>query len=97
MKVLGMSVMRGMCDGLGMTPLEWEGMRAMVNDSFWVMRVIGTWRGSTSLTRDSVASHHHTIILVVVVFRLVPWGRPVGLSLSLSLSLTHITLRRVYH
>jgi hypothetical protein len=27
----------------------------------------------------------------------VPWGRPVGLSLSLSLSLTHITLRRVYH
>jgi hypothetical protein len=41
MKGLGMAVMRAMCDGLGMDDAEWEGMRGLVDDSFWVMRVIG--------------------------------------------------------
>ena len=27
--------------GLGMTAEEWESLRSKVNDSFWVMRVIG--------------------------------------------------------
>ena len=27
--------------GLGMTPEEWEGLRTQVDDSFWVMRIIG--------------------------------------------------------
>lgn len=27
--------------GLGMTSKEWEGLKCKVNDSFWVMRVIG--------------------------------------------------------
>lgn len=31
-----------MAAGLGMTPEEWEGLRAQVDDSFWVLRVIGT-------------------------------------------------------
>lgn len=30
-----------MANGLGMTPEEWEGLRAQVDRSFWVMRVIG--------------------------------------------------------
>ena len=41
MKLLGMSVMRCMADGLGMSQSEWEGLRAMIDRSFWVMRVIG--------------------------------------------------------
>ncbi|KAK4685402.1 hypothetical protein P7C73_g4748, partial [Tremellales sp. Uapishka_1] len=41
MKVLGMAVMRGMCDGLGVTEEEWREMSGMVDDTFWVMRVIG--------------------------------------------------------
>ena len=28
--------------GLGMTRDEWEDLRSQVDDSFWVMRVIGT-------------------------------------------------------
>ena len=28
--------------GLGMTPDEWEALKAQVDDSFWVMRIIGT-------------------------------------------------------
>lgn len=28
--------------GLGMTPDEWQELRSKVDDSFWVMRVIGT-------------------------------------------------------
>lgn len=27
--------------GLGMTPDEWQELRSQVDDSFWVMRVIG--------------------------------------------------------
>ena len=30
-----------MAAGLGMTPEEWEDLKSQVNDSFWVMRVIG--------------------------------------------------------
>ncbi|KAL1748418.1 hypothetical protein HDZ31DRAFT_29767 [Schizophyllum fasciatum] len=41
MKVLGMVVMHAMAVGLGMTEEEWQGLRAQVDDSFWVMRVIG--------------------------------------------------------
>ncbi|KAG6830023.1 hypothetical protein H0H92_002551 [Tricholoma furcatifolium] len=41
MKALGMIVMEAMSQGLGMTNNEWLGLRAQVDDSFWVMRVIG--------------------------------------------------------
>jgi hypothetical protein len=30
-----------MADGLGMTSEEWVGLRSQVDDSFWVMRIIG--------------------------------------------------------
>lgn len=30
-----------MADGLGMNEGEWDELRRMVQDSFWVMRVIG--------------------------------------------------------
>ncbi|KIY46580.1 Clavaminate synthase-like protein [Fistulina hepatica ATCC 64428] len=40
MKRLGMIVMRGMADGLGMTADEWEDLRKQIDDSFWVMRLI---------------------------------------------------------
>jgi hypothetical protein len=30
-----------MANGLGMSPPEWQELRNQVDDSFWVMRVIG--------------------------------------------------------
>lgn len=30
-----------MAAGLGMTPEEWEDLKGNVDDSFWVMRIIG--------------------------------------------------------
>ena len=30
-----------MAVGLGMTDAEWEGLKALVDDSFWVQRIIG--------------------------------------------------------
>jgi len=30
-----------MADGLGMTKDEWEEFKTQVDDSFWVMRIIG--------------------------------------------------------
>jgi len=41
MKKLGMVVMEAMSVGLGMTSDEWLELRSKVDDSFWVMRVIG--------------------------------------------------------
>ncbi|KAF8749493.1 Clavaminate synthase [Rhizoctonia solani] len=41
MKELGFVVMEAMADGLGMTGEEWLDLRAKIDDSFWVMRVIG--------------------------------------------------------
>ncbi|KAI0051154.1 Clavaminate synthase-like protein [Auriscalpium vulgare] len=41
MKVLGMAVMEAMSVGLGMRPDEWDQLRTQVDDSFWVMRIIG--------------------------------------------------------
>jgi len=41
MKALGLIVMEAMSIGLGMTPEEWKELRAQVDDSFWVMRMIG--------------------------------------------------------
>ncbi|KAF9481160.1 Clavaminate synthase-like protein [Pholiota conissans] len=41
MKVLGLVVMEAMSIGLGMTREEWAELRSQVDDSFWVMRVIG--------------------------------------------------------
>ncbi|WVQ77994.1 hypothetical protein IAT38_000075 [Cryptococcus sp. DSM 104549] len=41
MQVLGMAVMHGMADGLGMDEGEWAELRGTVDNSFWVMRVIG--------------------------------------------------------
>ncbi|KAI0712195.1 Clavaminate synthase-like protein [Earliella scabrosa] len=41
MKKLGLIVMEAMATGLGMSPEEWAQLRSQVDDSFWVMRVIG--------------------------------------------------------
>ncbi|KAL1679087.1 hypothetical protein EV122DRAFT_263969 [Schizophyllum commune] len=41
MKALGMITMHAMAVGLGMTEEEWQDLRGQVDDSFWVMRVIG--------------------------------------------------------
>ncbi|OSD07250.1 Clavaminate synthase-like protein [Trametes coccinea BRFM310] len=41
MKKLGMIVMEAMATGLGLTPEEWHELRSKVDDSFWVMRIIG--------------------------------------------------------
>ncbi|KAI9443220.1 Clavaminate synthase-like protein [Lactarius indigo] len=41
MKALGLMVMHAMAMGLGMTDAEWEDLKSQVDDSFWVMRIIG--------------------------------------------------------
>ncbi|KAH7885384.1 hypothetical protein F5I97DRAFT_1937605 [Phlebopus sp. FC_14] len=41
MKKLGIIVMEAMAVGLGMSNEEWKELRGQVDDSFWVMRVIG--------------------------------------------------------
>ncbi len=41
MKQLGLMVMKAMADGLGMSSNEWEELKALVDDTFWVMRLIG--------------------------------------------------------
>ncbi|KAI0785258.1 Clavaminate synthase-like protein [Abortiporus biennis] len=41
MKMLGIIVMEAMAAGLGMTHEEWADLRSQVDDSFWVMRIIG--------------------------------------------------------
>uniref|UniRef100_A0A8H7XPF6 Fe2OG dioxygenase domain-containing protein n=1 Tax=Psilocybe cubensis TaxID=181762 RepID=A0A8H7XPF6_PSICU len=41
MKTLGLILMEAMSMGLGMTSQEWQDLRSQVDDSFWVMRVIG--------------------------------------------------------
>ncbi|PPQ89672.1 hypothetical protein CVT25_013858 [Psilocybe cyanescens] len=41
MKTLGSILMEAMSIGLGMTSEEWHDLRSQVDDSFWVMRVIG--------------------------------------------------------
>lgn len=41
MQELGLVVMEAMATGLGMSHEEWEELKSKVDDSFWVMRVIG--------------------------------------------------------
>ncbi|KAG8993147.1 hypothetical protein FRB94_010991 [Tulasnella sp. JGI-2019a] len=41
MKELGLLVMEAMADGLGMARDEWSGLRGCIDNSFWVMRIIG--------------------------------------------------------
>ncbi|KAL4081059.1 hypothetical protein J3A83DRAFT_4204408 [Scleroderma citrinum] len=41
MKILGMAVMEAMAGGLGLNEDEWKELRAQVDDSFWVLRIIG--------------------------------------------------------
>ncbi|KAF8270783.1 Clavaminate synthase-like protein [Lactarius quietus] len=41
MKTLGLMVMHAMAMGLGMTDAEWEDLKSQVDDSFWVLRIIG--------------------------------------------------------
>ncbi|EPQ54484.1 Clavaminate synthase-like protein [Gloeophyllum trabeum ATCC 11539] len=41
MKELGLIVMEAMATGLGMSPEEWKDLKSKVDDSFWVLRVIG--------------------------------------------------------
>ncbi len=38
--------------GLGMTPDEWQQLRGQVDDSFWVMRIIGLLYDLLSLTEE---------------------------------------------
>ena len=35
--------MGSMAAGLGVTAEEWEELKGNVDDSFWVMRIIGSW------------------------------------------------------
>jgi isopenicillin N synthase-like dioxygenase len=60
MKKLGTIVMRAMADGLGLSAEEQEDLLNQVNDSFWVMRVIGEFptnaRQSTSPGRLPTAA-----------------------------------------
>jgi hypothetical protein len=46
-----------MANGLGMSPPEWQELRNQVDDSFWVMRVIGMFvqmsSGQVVLKRDA--------------------------------------------
>ncbi|KAG8862389.1 hypothetical protein FRB96_001457 [Tulasnella sp. 330] len=41
MKELGLIVMEAMADGLGLTSTEWDELRGCIDNSFWVMRIIG--------------------------------------------------------
>ncbi|KAF8326982.1 uncharacterized protein EI90DRAFT_2975353 [Cantharellus anzutake] len=41
MKQLGLIVMEAMATGLGMDKDEWQDLRSQMDDSFWVMRLIG--------------------------------------------------------
>ncbi|KAH9891620.1 Clavaminate synthase-like protein [Cubamyces lactineus] len=41
MKELGMIVMEAMATGLGLTSEEWADLRGKIDESFWVMRIIG--------------------------------------------------------
>jgi len=41
MKELGLIVMEAMAVGLGVTPEEWEELRGNIDESFWVLRIIG--------------------------------------------------------
>ncbi|KAF8517425.1 hypothetical protein BU17DRAFT_49951 [Hysterangium stoloniferum] len=41
MRALGLIVMEAMAVGLGMASGEWEDLRSKVDESFWIMRVIG--------------------------------------------------------
>ena len=40
-----------MATGLGMTDTEWEDLKAQVDDSFWVLRIIGPL-GYTTLSHS---------------------------------------------
>lgn len=52
--------------GLGMTPDEWQELRSKVDDSFWVLRVIGTPRSRPSLPPRS----HPDLRQVIPLFRM---------------------------
>ncbi|KAK7048355.1 Oxoglutarate 3-dioxygenase [Favolaschia claudopus] len=52
MKALGLIVMEAMAVGLGMTTDEWLELRSQVDDSFWVMRAIGSI--NASIPRDKL-------------------------------------------
>ena len=54
MKILGLAVMEAMADGLGCTPAEKEDWRGMIDDSFWVMRMIG----ESPTTQDMMLSEY---------------------------------------
>lgn len=42
MKELGMIVMKAMAAGLGSTTTEWQELQSQIDESFWVMRVLGS-------------------------------------------------------
>jgi hypothetical protein len=58
---------RRMAAGLGLSDDEWAGLRAQVDDSFWVMRVIGLPPASL---RPPLAAHPHVRRLPAAAGRL---------------------------
>ncbi|KAG9080256.1 hypothetical protein FRC06_006863, partial [Ceratobasidium sp. 370] len=57
MKELGFIVMEAMAHGLGMSEEEWVDLRSKIDDSFWVMRVIGYPPLSTEADGISCGAH----------------------------------------
>lgn len=51
-----------MARGLGMTTDEWLDLRSKVDDSFWVMRIIGQHLAHPTNTLDKQMTHTHTRI-----------------------------------
>jgi hypothetical protein len=47
-----------MATGLGMTADEWEALKAQVDDSFWVMRIIGAYRPQSSSRMEATWTEH---------------------------------------
>jgi isopenicillin N synthase-like dioxygenase len=57
MKILGMAVMRAFADGLEMSDEEWQELRGLIDNSFWVMRVIG--KSLHNPLSDKGTHHYH--------------------------------------
>jgi hypothetical protein len=69
-----------MAAGLGMTSEEWKELRSKVDDSFWVMRVIGNmffiprwvdlsmWNGQDTLHCRTMTTVSHVVRTSIVPF-----------------------------
>jgi hypothetical protein len=64
-----------MADGLGMSPEEWQELRSQVDDSFWVMRVIGrSIRRSWSWVVFDVMQAIHLYQMITTASPVAPTG-----------------------